>query len=323
MPHCIIDKGGLVADASLVVRPNTRHFIEYTMKPLAHRLTDAQDLYQPIIEYSKTPDGMANAESVAKGADAESKMAAMREAVTADLVAAVMPWVLVQISRECSHMPTGADPAEIRSQMMTAAWRTAARYDPSCPQSWPTLLQHRMRGAWLEAYRSVDFITRKHRALNNQWRFAVEEEVHRLKRELTQDEKIQIAKEIVPFGNSCSDDRHADWVKAVVHQTPPPPLGGNAIEWESIAGSIQSPVDPADTVCDREIAGRFSVWLNKLPPDTRKAVRQALATDRPISDKVRAKIGAYLPELADLIQTSQLADNDPPATRNTYTPTHA
>ena len=253
------------------VNPNTWAFIEYEMKPLAKRLEAGED----------------------------------REAITEELFVKVLPWVLERVRRECSHLPTGADAQEIMSQMLTAAWRSASRYDPACPQSWPSALKQRLHGAWLEAYRTVDFVTRKHRTLHNLWRVAVEQEVNKLGRELTEQEKMEIALRVAPPTPA------ANWAYTIMYQTPPPALGGDVVGHEQVQfkaateGDQASTTDdlagmtndPADTVCTSETAAGIDAWMTKLPARLQRAVRQALQENKPIPKAERAALGPWLPEL--------------------------
>ncbi len=240
-----------------MVNPNTHDFIEYTIKPLADRMLAGED----------------------------------REVVTNELFEAVLPWVQSQIRREQSHMPTGADAAEISSQMLTAAWRFATKFDPTCPQSWPTGLKRRLQGAWLEAYRSVDYITRKQRALNNVWRNAVEMEINQRGRELSHEEKMDIARQVAP------PSRVTDWATTIVNNTPPPALGGDAVDWEVAAGQTGEHTDPCIRACDAQLAGQVQGWMTKLPSDLQEKVAEALRLNRPISKATRARLAPYIPEL--------------------------
>lgn len=269
--------GGAAAKAP-AVNPNTWAFIEFEMKPLAARLQAGED----------------------------------REVITQELFVKVLPWVLERIRRECSHLPTGADAHEIMSQMLIAAWRTAGRYDPACPQSWPTALKRRLAGAWLEAYRTMDFVTRKHRTLHNQWRIAVEQEVNQLGRELSDQEKMEVARKIAP-------QTPINWAHTIMFRTPPPALGGDVIEHEQVmhravtegdqAGVTDDLAelasDPAERVCAVETSAGIYTWMAKLPARLQRCVRLALEENKPIPKADRAALGAWLPELM-----AQISDHD-------------
>ena len=249
--------------------PNTWDFIEYTIKPLARRLLEGED----------------------------------RQIVGEELFRAVLPWVKYRINCELSHLPSGADPAEIRSRMMDAAYRVSLAFDPSCPQSWPTALKQKLHGAWLDAYRAADFITRKHRALHNIFRANVEAAIHERGRELSQDEQMEIAKKVAPNSSMT------DWATVIVNHTPPPPVGGDALEFlGNLSGQSHDLTDPAEIVARADTSEQIEHWMNGLPIKLRNNIMNALRDGRTISDKARRTLEGLedkLPALQEIISGAE------------------
>lgn len=248
-----------MGQGAAVVSPNTRQFIEDRIKPLAERL----------------------------------KAGESRETVAKDLLEAVYPWVLQQVRRETAgRLSHGADRAEIMSRMLETAYRRALTFDPDCPQSWPTALQLGLKGAWLEAYRAVDFLTRKHRHMHNVYRLALAEQQDSLGRDLTYAEQMELANEVLP------DSSHTDWADIVVNHTPPPPSGLDNVDWDTVRMSLQeAPDDPATQVCTSTMSNGIHAWISQLPEHLNKELVEAMEAGRPISAKSRRELKPFIHHL--------------------------
>jgi len=243
-----------------VINPNTTAFIESVMKPLALRLQNGES----------------------------------REQIGVELLEAIYPWVLSQIRGSTYRLPTGADESEIASRMLEVAYRRALTFDPSCPQSWPTGLKQGLRGAWLEAYRAVDFLNRKHRYLHNLYRHAVAD-AESDGRTLTWDEKRAIATQLVPQSS------RTDWVDILLHHTPPPPARIEALDWDTLRAQLHSSdEDPATECVDKIINEKISAWLETLPAHLSSAIEKAIERKRPVPPRVRVEIANHLESLREV-----------------------
>jgi len=243
---------------AVVVNPNTHTFIEHVLKPLSNR-----------INAGEKPDIAGQ-----------------------ELLEEIYPWVLRQITRSTRQLPAGADPAEIASRMLEAAYRRCLVYDPACPQSWPTSLKKSLRGAWLEAYRAVDILSRRHRHLHNLYRYEVSQQEGQLGRSLSQAERTLIAQQVAP------SSRHTDWVDILLNYSPPPP-----ITIDSFSGDDSNPIliteafDPSALACADDLIDSIQQWLDQLPLHLCTALTTAMDTGHSVPPKVRRELSPYIHSL--------------------------
>lgn len=244
-----------------VSSPNTYDWIETYVKPLAERKLAGED----------------------------------PQKVGEELFFRALPWVRSQIKKEVVRQPAGADHHETQSRMLAAAWRVSMEFDPTRPVAWPTALRAALRGAWLEAYRSSDFLTRKHRAIHNAYRSAAEQLVQLHNRDLTYEEQMSLARTVAPPSQST------DWATVLLNRTPAPPLGG--LGQDLIVDATDdswSAGEPETMITRRETTAAINQWLSLLPDDLRAQVVKALDTGRPVSAKCRRDLAPYLEELPSL-----------------------
>jgi len=237
--------------------PNNREWIEDVLKPLAQRKLGGEDAIT----------------------------------IGNELFLLVRGWVWSQIRREQARCPSGGDPQEIASRMLCAAWRICQEFDPSRPVAWPTALQAALRGAWLEAYRASDFLTRKHRSTHNALRVVIEHHTQVLGRELTAQERQLLAQQVAPRSSTT------DWAHVLLERTPAPPLGGLG---QDLPLDVPSPwtnreLDPEAALEDREAQRGIEEWIDTLPPGTQRQVRQCMESGRPLPAKVRQQLAASVP----------------------------
>jgi DNA-directed RNA polymerase specialized sigma24 family protein len=237
--------------------PNNREWIENTLKPLAQRKLAGEDPVK----------------------------------IGEELFQLVRSWVWSQIRKEQARCPAGGDPQEIASRMLCAAWRICQKFDPERPASWPTALQASLRGAWLEAYRASDFLTRKHRATHNALRAVIEHQTQLLGRQLTPQECQLLAQSVAPPSSAT------DWAQVLLERPTAPPLGGlgQDLALDMPCDGSSRELDPEAALEDRETLRDIEEWLATLPPGTRQQVRRCMELGRPLPAKVRQQVAASVP----------------------------
>jgi len=244
-----------------VSSPNTYDWIETYVKPLAERKIAGED----------------------------------PRVIGEELFFRALPWVRSQIRKEIARQPAGADQHETHSRMLVAAWRVSMEFDPTRPVAWPTALRAALRGAWLEAYRNSDFLTRKHRAIHNAYRNAAEQLVQLHNRDLTYEEQMALARTVAPPSQST------DWATVLLNRTPPPPLGGLGQDLIiDTTDNSSSSGEPESVTMQRETTNAINDWLDLLPEDLRQQVNKALDNGRTVSAKCRRDLAPYLEALPGL-----------------------
>ncbi len=99
---------------------------------------------------------LARAARVAAGGDACAERNALFDELS--------DWALAHAERQTRSLPSHADRHEVRSRALVAVWESTQRIDWNRPTAWPSLLKRRLRGAYLDAARSDDPLSRRDRA---------------------------------------------------------------------------------------------------------------------------------------------------------------
>ena len=116
------------------------------------------------------------------------------EKLSHELYAELLPWLERRISTLIGWTRSESAREELRSAMLLGAWEAVRAIDWSRWQSWPQLLEMRLRGARADALRQLDHLRRRDRRARKRWLQRVDAERVRLGRELTMAERRDLAR---------------------------------------------------------------------------------------------------------------------------------
>ncbi len=112
------------------------------------------------------------------------------------------PWATQMADREVRRLPARADGDETRSQLLGAVWQATQRIDWSNYGGWPSLLRRRLLGARMDAARTDDPLSRRHRQAFTRCLTAIAAEEQARGRRLAATERDAVAATIFPSSAS-------------------------------------------------------------------------------------------------------------------------
>jgi hypothetical protein len=201
--------------------PNQPAFVEEVLRPLAARAAAGEDhrlLTDELYEKSVHRWAMARARAFARG------------------------------------VPGHADAGEVTSQVLRTAWEACVRIDWDRIETWPALLERKVSHARIEAARSEDWLSRRERVYRRRYQSACAALEQTKGRELTQLERVEIARTVAP------ESKRVDWGRELVSGKHPSTVAE--------VPDVEAHADVADTVEDRlwktERTAALRQWLESL-----------------------------------------------------------
>ncbi len=209
------------------------------------------------------------------------------------LLTEIWPWALALADREAARRRSHLDPDEVRSQLLYAAYQATTKVDWARWRTWPRLLQQRVEGARVEAWRAADVLSRRHRLAKQRFQEAVDDETQRQCRLLPAGERERLAADILGEGR-----RRGGWLGSIVSDRPlTEALGLDHNDAQS------APVTTEEIVLTNETVRAVRDWLARDVPDevatqarawleqtTTTLPRQLRAGLDPHRDSLRARV---------------------------------
>lgn len=185
-----------------------------------------------------------------------------------ELLAEIWPWALDAAERAAWRRGSHLDPDELRSQLLYAVFQATCRIDWERWRTWPRLLQQRVEGAQIEAWRAADVLGRGHRQIKQRFQALVDNETQGQGRTLPGAERERLAASLL--GDA---PRRGTWLDAILADQPlSEPLDLSSTERRHVSGSAE------DIVVARESARGVHEWLeNDVPAEVAVKVREWLA----------------------------------------------
>ena len=210
---------------------------------------------------------------------------------------AVHPWALSQAQAKAAGLPPHADPAEVTSQVLRLAWEACGRIDWSRVESWPALLEHKVRTARIEAARSEDWLSRRERVYKRRYQRAVAALEQERGRTLTESECVDVARPVAPPSN------RVDWGRELVAGKHP----STVAELPEVHGGCDPGEDVVERLTGTERAAGLRRWLAVVvAEDPRLAEELCRWHDRtgavgPLPARLARKVEPFAPLLAGLV----------------------
>lgn len=160
-------------------------------------------------------------------------------------------------------LPPHADAAGTESEVRLQAWVAVKAFDPNrTPNTWPALLQRRLKVAPADAGRKDDQIPRQLRRFKRAFASSLAKREQELGRYLTPDEKLAIAEEIAPSTSRLN------WGQAILHVKSP--VATDVLP-EQVTDSLTE-----RTALDSELVAEMHATINDLNPPSRDLALRAL-----------------------------------------------
>ena len=167
------------------------------------------------------------------------------------------PWATQMADREVRRLPARADGDETRSQLLGAVWQATQRIDWSNYRGWPSLLRRRLLGARMDAARTDDPLSRRHRQAFTRCLTAIAAEEQARGRRLAATERDAVAATIFPSSASRPGLLAELAELASSHEA----AGDASVE------AADDRWDPERVVLDAELRQAVQSWLSSLPGD--------------------------------------------------------
>ncbi|MGY4967381.1 hypothetical protein [Streptomyces sp. 900105245] len=200
-----------------------------------------------------------------------------------ELVFLLWPWANYTAERLVRRLPPGADPDNVRSEVMWELFLSVERIDWVRYKQWPALLKARLRGAFTATARSDDPLTRGQRRGRNTFLATEEQLMQRHGRSLTANERLRLAVALAPRGG----------IMSVLYG------GKSVVPLDTMHESADEQASPEDQVISRERASAIRCWLAQdVPPDVSKAVEVWMeGTSSTLSASLRSSMAPFVKAL--------------------------
>ncbi len=223
---------------------------------------------------------------------ARAKVGAPSDRLANDLYSALHPWLTRFIARKSRNLPATADLGEIESRVHEAALLACRSLDWNRTETFGPLLRMRVEGAVIEAARHDDWLSRRHRKMLNVFRAEVDDEEQKLRRNLDDEEKREIARKLAPEG------ARINWESDLQRQFAP-------TGWsEAFDNQMRDPNgSPEDACMEGEYVAIIREWLDSLPngvgDDAYEWAMSHVDGHRGAPRPIMRKLKRYVPDLME------------------------